>query len=281
MGEMGVPQGRSTREHCGQPAADVACAHVGGAVIHGGLHGAGGLGQLGGGALAGQGSGFGTAGETGPDQQRIGQKLLPLQKDFQQLIPGELLHGAQQMCKGVAVAGLPGRGKGFRLRELQAALQQQLRLPQIAAGAGIGRLKTGRFCLRKFSPEPGQGLLPGDGLQPKLGAAAADCGQQLFCVVGQQEENGIRRRLLDELQQGVLRTVGHILGAGDAVNLFFALVGADIGVGLELANQLHRDGFLVRVVNCNDIGVNPREDFTAGSAPAAGNRSSLALQRGG
>ena len=98
---------------------------------------------------------------------------------------------------------------------------------------------------------------------------------------GEEEEGGIGRALLQQLQQGVLGALVHGVGVLEQVDLPGRLVGADIGVGAEGADGGHAE-VLVPLPRPDDVGMDAGEGLPAvGAGPAGDLPGAGAHQRPG
>lgn len=102
----------------------------------------------------------------------------------------------------------------------------------------------------------------------QLRATAPDRGQEFFRPVGQDEERGIGRRLLENFQKRVLRRLGHVLL--DEVDLALSLVWPEKDVRPHLPDHVDRDRLVRRVVHGDDVRMDALEHLPAALAPPAG-----------
>ena len=148
------------------------------------------------------------------------------------------------------------------------------RLPQqtaAAPGGGVPRLpgEVGeplgqvKLRLRLGYGGEGQPLAPG-----------SDGSEHRSRVLRKEQEGGVGRPLLQQLQKGVLGRGVHILGVVKDIDLPGALVGPDIGVAPGLPGLSHGD-ILPICPHLDHIGVDAAKNLFAGSAPAAGSFLSL------
>lgn len=204
------------------------------------------------------------------DGEGLFQHQLPLAEQGNQLIPLPLLHGGQQLQQGQRIICRQSIGKADGLgSQLAVALHQLLRLAQESPGAKAGGLVDLLGFPRELLVEQGGQLGLREGRELQLGGAAADGGQLGVGVGGEQEKNGVIRRLLHHFEQGVLGLVRQILPTGKKIDFPRTLVGSDGNVGLHLADKADGNGFFIRLVHGDDVGMNAGKDLPAGVAPAA------------
>ena len=170
-----------------------------------------------------------------------------------------------------------GRGKLPDERLVLRILQKRQRLTQKAARAQIGRAQNAVRLVRRILPQKRQRLILRHRAELQLRAAAADGRQQPLRVGRQDQEHAVIRRLLQNLQQRVLRGFVHILPARDDVDLALSLVRADEHIASGCADGVDGHGLVVGIVDGDDIRVDTLKRLAAAGADAAGDLSAAPL----
>ena len=151
-------------------------------------------------------------------------------------VPVPLLQGDAELQQGQLV---PGGQPGDQLGRRQRACRRPRPAPSSSSTARPSRPSHRRAACERASrgrsgipaEEPGLRLGLGHRGEGQSLAPGADGGQQGPGVVGEEEEGGVGRPLLQQLEHGVLGAGVHGLGVFQDVDLAPGLVGADVGVG--------------------------------------------------
>ena len=103
-------------------------------------------------------------------------------------------------------------------------------------------------------------------------------GQNPRSIVAGEDEQHLCRRLLDDLEQGVLGLLGHIVDVAQNVHLILPVVWTDIGVGAQRADlvDMKSPGFVLRLLEM-DVRVRVGQNQAAVPAPAAGTLGNILL----
>ena len=230
-------------------------------------------------------------------RQRTGQvpntNIIPTLGD----VPPQNLQGADDPCpphlpgqqagEGVRAACAIGGGQGGG-QQIPGVGEQLLQLlpsgfPGLQPGEEGGQLGDAA-CGQQLTEGFGAVVLAGGLLrrgQLPLHRSGADGGQQHGAVLPAEDKGRMGRPLLQHLQQHILGLGVQQGAVGEEVDLPSPLVGQDIGVGPHLAQDIHGDILVLRVLNGDDVGVDIPPDLLAGGAAAAGARRFPALHGGG
>ena len=194
----------------------------------------------------------------------------------------------RRLLRQGAVLRLPRLKQQSLRRQEPRILQKLLQLLPLDAAVlqryqPLGRRKG--LSLRQHPAQP-SGLLHLRCLRLSghlpLHAAGADGGQQSRRRLGAEQEGGVGRSLLHDLQQHVLIPLVQLTAVGKDIHLPGAVVGADIHILPQLAHQLHRQLLVSVVPHRHHVGVDVLQHLAALAAPQAGTLPlSLALQCGG
>ena len=172
----------------------------------------------------------------------------------------------------------PRPGTGFSRREnLSYVTPDVLVLPgedeelevQVNGG-GLPPLPAGQGPEEGLHPGTGGRLLRLRRGELALHTAGAQGGQDGGGALRAEEEGGRGRPLLHSLQEDVLVRLGEEGAVREDVDLPLPLVGADVGIGADIADRLRREELVLRVLNGDHIRVDAGEDLPAGVADAAG-----------
>ena len=141
------------------------------------------------------------------------------------------------------------------------------------------------FCVRNVTRVVAAHEQLGDGVgrrdpQGHQAAPGADGGQDVVGARGAQEPHGLRRRLLDGLEQHIGGALGHAIGVLDEDDAPTARPGPPLGLTDELLNLVHGDEELVGG-QAHDVGVGAGQDVAAGLAAPAARDLPRALEGGG
>ena len=224
------------------------------------------------GDLPGKLSRSGTAGAAG---QGLLQKAQPAFQQFGKGIPLPFFQGDQHLGQSQGIPGGKGLHKTLGLGWNRAALGEDLlRLPIEAAAAVHGGGDILFAWLGEIQAQLPVQQLFRQGHQLQLGAAGAHRGQQLFGIVRQKDKYTVLRRLLQDLQQGILALGAQLLG--EEVDLVGGFVGPDEHILPDLPDDLHRHILMLRILHGDEVRVVSRFDLPAGAADTAGLAAALA-----
>ena len=173
-----------------------------------------------------------------PDEFRR-QQLPQLGADLQKVVPfaADRFHSGQQLV----FAALAEQGEQLA-SQLGMLLQAAIRQKGQGGADGVGSFRRpAKLLLGSVGAaltQHRQDLLRGERLQPEGLHPGENGGQEHGAVFCREDKHGVFRRLLQDLEQGVLGLIGHILGAAQHTHPAGGFAGEQPGILPQLADGI-------------------------------------------